>query len=158
MRPVCYQIPEYLQGNHIALSSWRGTEAVITAPTRNRLGALAPQGFESLPLRHIDYYLNSTGRWFTLSRLFQGNRYENTGEMAEWSKAHAWKVCIRQRIEGSNPSLSAKIKDPVIAGFEPSIIKSAVRQAAKRRRTPATPAAPKGRGLRPSNPSLPKVN
>ena len=30
-----------------------------------------------------------------------------TGEMAEWSKAHAWKVCIRQRIEGSNPSLSA---------------------------------------------------
>ena len=27
--------------------------------------------------------------------------------MAEWSKAHAWKVCIRQRIEGSNPSLSA---------------------------------------------------
>ena len=27
--------------------------------------------------------------------------------MAERSKAHAWKVCIRQRIEGSNPSLSA---------------------------------------------------
>ena len=27
--------------------------------------------------------------------------------MAEWPKAHAWKVCIRQRIEGSNPSLSA---------------------------------------------------
>ena len=26
------------------------------------------------------------------------------GEVAEWSKAHAWKVCIRQRIEGSNPS------------------------------------------------------
>ena len=31
------------------------------------------------------------------------------GEVAEWSKAHAWKVCIRQRIEGSNPSLSANI-------------------------------------------------
>ncbi len=30
--------------------------------------------------------------------------------MAEWSKAHAWKVCIRQRIEGSNPSLSAIIR------------------------------------------------
>ena len=29
------------------------------------------------------------------------------GELAEWSKAHAWKVCIRKRIEGSNPSLSA---------------------------------------------------
>ena len=30
------------------------------------------------------------------------------GEVAEWSKAHDWKSCIRQRIEGSNPSLSAK--------------------------------------------------
>ena len=29
------------------------------------------------------------------------------GEVAEWSKAHAWKVCIRKRIEGSNPSLTA---------------------------------------------------
>jgi hypothetical protein len=30
--------------------------------------------------------------------------------VAEWSKAHAWKVCIRQkRIEGSNPFLSAII-------------------------------------------------
>ena len=31
------------------------------------------------------------------------------GEVAEWLKAHAWKVCIRKRIEGSNPSLSANI-------------------------------------------------
>ena len=30
------------------------------------------------------------------------------GEVAEWSKAHAWKVCVRQRTEGSNPSLTAK--------------------------------------------------
>jgi hypothetical protein len=31
-----------------------------------------------------------------------------SGEVSEWSKEHAWKVCIRQkRIEGSNPSLSA---------------------------------------------------
>ena len=29
-------------------------------------------------------------------------------EVAEWLKAHAWKACIRQRIEGSNPFLSAK--------------------------------------------------
>ena len=29
------------------------------------------------------------------------------GEVAERSKAHAWKACIRQRIEGSNPSLTA---------------------------------------------------
>ncbi len=28
--------------------------------------------------------------------------------MAEWSKAHAWKVCILQKgIVGSNPTLSA---------------------------------------------------
>lgn len=30
------------------------------------------------------------------------------GEVAEWFKAHAWKVCVRQkRIGGSNPFLSA---------------------------------------------------
>ena len=34
---------------------------------------------------------------------------QDCGEMAERSKAHAWKACIRpKRIEGSNPSLSAK--------------------------------------------------
>ena len=27
--------------------------------------------------------------------------------MAEWLKAHAWKACIWQHIEGSNPFLSA---------------------------------------------------
>ncbi len=29
------------------------------------------------------------------------------GEVSEWLKEHAWKACIRKRIEGSNPSLSA---------------------------------------------------
>jgi hypothetical protein len=29
--------------------------------------------------------------------------------VAEWSKAHAWKACKRQRFEGSNPFLSAKV-------------------------------------------------
>jgi hypothetical protein len=30
------------------------------------------------------------------------------GEVAEWSKAHAWKVCIPQKgIVGSNPTFSA---------------------------------------------------
>ena len=39
----------------------RGTEAVITAQTRNLLGAIAPRGFESHPLRHKigDYLLKS---------------------------------------------------------------------------------------------------
>ncbi len=32
------------------------------------------------------------------------------GAVAEWSKAHAWKVCMGQKlIEGSNPSRSAKL-------------------------------------------------
>ena len=31
-----------------------------------------------------------------------------TGEMSEWFKEHAWKVCVLQKgTEGSNPSLSA---------------------------------------------------
>ncbi len=31
------------------------------------------------------------------------------GEVAEWSKAHAWKVCVLQKgTKGSNPFLSAK--------------------------------------------------
>jgi hypothetical protein len=29
------------------------------------------------------------------------------GEVSEWLKEHAWKVCIPQGIEGSNPSLTA---------------------------------------------------
>ena len=37
------------------------------------------------------------------------------GEMAEWSKAHAWRACKRQkRFLGSNPSLSAFIKRLII--------------------------------------------
>ena len=30
------------------------------------------------------------------------------GEVSEWPIEHAWKACILQGIEGSNPSLSAK--------------------------------------------------
>ena len=30
------------------------------------------------------------------------------GEVAEWLKAHDSKSCMRQRIAGSNPALSAK--------------------------------------------------
>ncbi|ACS93538.1 conserved hypothetical protein [Teredinibacter turnerae T7901] len=33
----------------------------------------------------------------------------NNGEVSEWSKEHAWKVCMSQGIEGSNPSLTAII-------------------------------------------------
>ena len=33
--------------------------------------------------------------------------------MSEWFKEHAWKVCVGQKLtEGSNPSLSARLKPP----------------------------------------------
>ena len=44
----------------------------------------------------------------TSSRL---NKSSKNGEVSEWLKEHAWKVCIRQRIEGSNPSLTAIFKE-----------------------------------------------
>ena|GEM_PF-5580697 len=34
------------------------------------------------------------------------------GEVSEWSKEHAWKVCMSKGIEGSNPSLTAIFKKP----------------------------------------------
>ena len=39
--------------------------------------------------------------------------------MAEWSKAHDWKSCVRlKRTEGSNPSLSAIYDTPsLVEGF-----------------------------------------
>ena len=34
---------------------------------------------------------------------------ESTGEMSEWFKEHAWKVCVLQKgTAGSNPALSAE--------------------------------------------------
>ena len=33
-----------------------------------------------------------------------------SGEVSEWLKEHAWKACIRQRIESSNLSLTAIFK------------------------------------------------
>ena len=42
------------------------------------------------------------------------NIFAHFGEMAEWSKAHAWKVCNRQkRFMGSNPILSAMFYEKV---------------------------------------------
>ena len=35
--------------------------------------------------------------------------WESTGEMSEWFKEHAWKVCVLQKgTAGSNPALSAE--------------------------------------------------
>lgn len=41
---------------------------------------------------------------YTLKRSNKSTFYR---EVAEWLKAHAWKVCIPKGIEGSNPFLSA---------------------------------------------------
>ena len=44
-----------------------------------------------------------------LAIFYLGSTKSMSGEMAEWLKAHAWKVCIPQKgIVGSNPTLSAK--------------------------------------------------
>ncbi len=40
----------------------------------------------------------------------KGNAFtteQKSGEVSEWSKEHAWKVCKSKGFEGSNPSLSA---------------------------------------------------
>ena len=40
-----------------------------------------------------------------------GQAAKQYGEVSEWLKEHAWKVCIRQRIGGSNPPLTAIISE-----------------------------------------------
>ena len=46
-------------------------------------------------------FIGYSGNYFTFA-------IQIPGEVSEWSKEHAWKVCIPQKgIEGSNPSLSA---------------------------------------------------
>jgi hypothetical protein len=42
-----------------------------------------------------------------VSGVIDSNSPFDCGEMAEWLKAHAWKACIPQGIQGSNPCLSA---------------------------------------------------
>jgi hypothetical protein len=44
---------------------------------------------------------------FDACDIFEKLTLEPSGEMAEWLKAHAWKACIPQGIQGSNPCLSA---------------------------------------------------
>ena len=43
----------------------------------------------------------------TISDWVEG--FGSTGEMSEWFKEHAWKVCVLQKgTAGSNPALSAE--------------------------------------------------
>ncbi len=39
-------------------------------------------------------------------------------QVSEWLKEHAWKVCIRQRIGGSNPPLTAIFKEELVRKYE----------------------------------------
>ncbi len=49
------------------------------------------------------FFLNKKEKGFYLCRRFNG-------DVSEWLKEHAWKVCIRQkRIESSNLSVSARL-------------------------------------------------
>ena len=41
------------------------------------------------------------------TQLQKADELTRHGEVSEWSKEHAWKVCVRRRTEGSNPSLTA---------------------------------------------------
>ena len=44
---------------------------------------------------------------YSTAPLTQRGQRNKCGEVSEWLKEHAWKVCIRQRIGGSNPPLTA---------------------------------------------------
>src|SRR3990167_1136935 len=73
-----------------------------------------PRGFEAFFIKssYIENSLQCTSQQAKrlISPKYQYILQNPFGEMAERLKAHAWKVCIRQkRIEGSNPSLSATL-------------------------------------------------
>ena len=44
-------------------------------------------------------------------------RERQYGEVSEWLKEHAWKVCIRQRIGGSNPPLTAIFRKELVRKY-----------------------------------------
>ncbi len=48
---------------------------------------------------------------YSTAPLTQRGQRSKCGEVSEWLKEHAWKVCIRQRIGGSNPPLTATFKE-----------------------------------------------
>ncbi len=60
----------------------------------------------SFPLNYAPFQRNGAANDVVIEHVKQQSKF---GEVSEWLKEHAWKVCIRQRIEGSNPSLTAKL-------------------------------------------------
>ena len=77
------------------------------------LGQNSPSATDGGPDRSRD---ESVAHWCRLTLNFLSETAKlppgnDSGQVAEWLKAHAWRACIRlKRIEGSNPSLSAQTK------------------------------------------------
>jgi hypothetical protein len=54
-------------------------------------------------------YNDLTSALCVLVKSLKGQCKQGFGGVSEWPKEHAWKVCIPQGIEGSNPSPTAII-------------------------------------------------
>ena len=55
-----------------------------------------------------------------ICRIMQFHYIQQIGEVAEWFKAHAWKVCCEQLHAGSNPVFSANV-DGIMCIHLPSL-------------------------------------
>ena len=54
--------------------------------------------------------------------MYAREKNDTKGEVAEWSKAHAWKVCELQKgSAGSNPAFSANSNIKLIIHEQPNI-------------------------------------
>ncbi len=108
------------------LSTRRGTEVVVTGPTRNRVvGSYPARGFESHPLRHffpvpvhdrrplpdhssrqpqrrawkrVDsrFLRLSTTGEYCMVPVIVSSSKTACGEVTEWLKVHAWNACVRK--------------------------------------------------------------
>ena len=111
--------PRRLVGQHAALNRRRNLQRSVgsTSPAdRCRLAARAPLVFNS----------------------------QAQGWVAEWSNAHAWKACVQQCTEGSNPSPSATSAEGSLKPFR------GMKSAAQRHR-PTEGRPRRGGGRRPKS-------
>ncbi len=104
-------------GFRLSCADFGSGEDPVTLNVRGRWGIINSQSPIRQEIRLI--FISPVGwlattvvaksRWVTTTRncgRFKKAR-NRSGEMAEWLKAHAWKACIPQGIQGSNPCLSA---------------------------------------------------
>ena len=86
-----------------ALSPQNPRPGYRESPTRGTLLAVEkPLLTTSIPRPVPGRAANRSAKW-----LASAARLNDSGEMAERSKAHAWKACVGQPTVGSNPTLSA---------------------------------------------------